>query len=60
MHSYKLMQRVLADHCEIDGAGEDVRLKLKPACEVPSDSLQNPSDPDAIYDGQLDQVGGSE
>ena len=55
MHSYKLMQRVLADHCEIDGSGEDMRLKLKPASEVRSDSLQNPSDPDATYDGHKGQ-----
>jgi Transposase DDE domain/Transposase domain (DUF772) len=55
MHSYKLMQRVLSEHCAIEAAGEDVRLKLKPAAEVPSDSLQNPSDPDATYDGHKGQ-----
>jgi len=55
MHSYKLMQRVLAEHCEIEAAGGDERLKLKPAAEVPSDSLQNPSDPDATYDGHKGQ-----
>lgn len=55
MHSYKLMQRVLADHCEIGDNGDGSRLKLKPASEVPSDSLQNPSDPDATYDGHKGQ-----
>ena len=55
MHSYKLMQRVLADHCQIADAGEAQRLTLKPASEVPSDSLQNPSDPDATYDGHKGQ-----
>jgi hypothetical protein len=25
--------------------------RVKPSKEVPSDSLQNPSDPDATYDG---------
>jgi len=55
MHSYKLMQRVLADHCEIGDTDDGTRLKLKPASEVPSDSLQNPSDPDASYDGHKGQ-----
>ena len=55
MHSYKLMQRVLTDHCEIGDTGDGTRLKLKPASEVPSDSLQNPSDPDATYDGHKGQ-----
>jgi hypothetical protein len=55
MHSYKLMQRVLSEHCEIAAAGGDERLKLKPAAEVSSDSLQNPSDPEATYDGHKGQ-----
>ena len=55
MHSYKLMQRVLADHCEIGDTGDGTRLKLKPASEVASDSLQNPSDPNASYDGHKGQ-----
>jgi hypothetical protein len=54
MHSYKLMQRVFSEHCEIEASGDE-RLKLKPATEVPSDSLQNPSDPDATYDGHKGQ-----
>jgi hypothetical protein len=56
MHSYKLMQRVLDDHCRIDptpDAGRQVFVK-KPS-EVPSDSLQNPSDPDATYSGHKGQ-----
>jgi hypothetical protein len=55
MHSYKLMQRVFSEHCAIEAAGEEARLKLKPAAEVPSDSLQNPSDPEASYDGHKGQ-----
>jgi hypothetical protein len=56
MHSYKLMRRVLSDQCEIktdDTGGPKVEVK-KPA-EIPSDSLQNPSDPDATYSGHKGQ-----
>ncbi len=56
MHSYKLMQRVLADQCRVetdDAGGAQVTIK-KPA-EIPSDSLQNPSDPDATYSGHKGQ-----
>ena len=55
MHSYKLMQRVLADQCNLsdDGGGEKVAVK-KPR-EIASSSLQNPSDPDATYDGHKGQ-----
>ena len=56
MHSYKLMQRVLSDQCRVetdDVGGRKVAIK-KPA-EIPSDSLQNPSDPDATYSGHKGQ-----
>lgn len=56
MHSYKLMQRVLSDQCRIktdDAGGPQVTIK-EPA-EIPSDSLQNPSDPDATYSGHKGQ-----
>ncbi len=56
MHSYKLMQRVLADQCrvETDEAG-GVHVMIKKPAEIPSDSLQNPSDPDAAYSGHKGQ-----
>lgn len=51
MHSYKLLERVISEQCEIvDGI-----MKLKLAKEVKSDSLQNPSDVDAGYDGHKGQ-----
>jgi hypothetical protein len=56
MHSYKLMQRVLSEQCNLepgDDSGSKVVVK-KPA-EVASNSLQNPSDPDASYDGHKGQ-----
>jgi hypothetical protein len=43
--SYKAMRRVLDEQCEV--MGESVKLKTKTACDV----MQNPSDPDATYDG---------
>jgi hypothetical protein len=56
MHSYKLMQRVLNDHCRIDQVPDGGRqVLLKKPSEVPSDSLQNPSDPDATYSGHKGQ-----
>lgn len=50
-HSYRLLQRVVSEQCIVTGKGEDKKLLIKPAKEVNSDSLQNPSDPDATYDG---------
>jgi hypothetical protein len=56
MGSYKLMQRVLEEQCNIDeNALPDEKVKLKAAKEVPSDSLQNPSDPDAGFSGHKGQ-----
>lgn len=56
MTSYKLMQRVLDDHCIIndDGASEE-NIELKPPKDVSSSSLQNPSDPDAGFSGHKGQ-----
>jgi hypothetical protein len=56
MHSYKLMQRVLDDHCRIEQVPDNGRkVLLKKPSEVSSDSLQNPSDPDATYSGHKGQ-----
>ncbi len=51
MYSYKELQRVFTEHCSV----EDENVVIKPAKEIPSDSLQNPSDPDATYDGHKGQ-----
>jgi hypothetical protein len=57
MSSYKLLVRVLEDQCKVTEAsnGQPAEVSLKPAKDVPSDSLQNPSDPDAAYDGHKGQ-----
>ena len=53
MHSYKLLERVLKEQCNTSDDGKLVEVK-KPK-EIPSDSLQNPSDPDATYSGHKGQ-----
>jgi hypothetical protein len=47
MSSYKLLLRLLQEQCVV----EEKKVTVKPNKDVPSDSLQNPSDPDATYDG---------
>jgi len=49
MHSYKLMQRVLSEQCHTDH-DTDNKAAIKKPREISSNSLQNPSDPDATYD----------
>jgi len=51
MSSFKLMQRVFSEHCEV----EKDQVKVRTAKDVSSDSIQNPSDPDAGYDGHKGQ-----
>jgi len=54
MYSYQLLERVLKDHCHLtDDKANPVELKKSK--EIPSDSLQNPSDPDASYSGHKGQ-----
>jgi hypothetical protein len=57
MSSYQLMVRLLKEQCHVeqDGQTQVQRFSIKPNKEVPSDSLQNPSDPDASYDGHKGQ-----
>jgi hypothetical protein len=47
--SYQALVRVFADHCEIVAD----KVQVRPKASV--DSLQNPSDPDATYDGHKGQ-----
>ncbi len=54
MYSYKLLDRVLTDHCNLTD-DKDNPVELKKPKEIPSDSLQNPSDPDASYSGHKGQ-----
>jgi len=51
MSSYKLLCRILKEHCNIEEVGAGKRIELKEAKEISSSSVQNPSDPDAGYSG---------
>jgi hypothetical protein len=51
MSSYKLMQRVISEQCIINEGICEVKVPK----EIPSNSIQNPSDIDAGYDGHKGQ-----
>lgn len=52
MASYKLLVRLFHEQCVLEKTDDDgTQVLVKPNKEVPSDSLQNPSDPDAGYCG---------
>jgi len=48
MYSYQLLERVLKEQCNLTD-DKDNPVEMKVPKEIPSDSLQNPSDPDATY-----------
>lgn len=51
MTSYQLLVRLFNEQCVVETTDAVTRVVVKPNKEVPSDSLQNPSDPDAGYCG---------
>ena len=53
MNSYQLLLRLFKEQCTVeqDSQSQEKKVVIKPNKEVPSDSLQNPSDPDAGYSG---------
>jgi len=57
MHTYKLLLRVFKEQCNVKESKESdtVEVSVKPPKGVPSDSLQNPSDPDAGYNAHKGQ-----
>ena len=57
LHSYNSLLRVLKDQCCVTEEKDDrpAAVEVKPPKEVSSDSLQNPSDPDAGYSGHKGQ-----
>ena len=56
MTSYRLLCRCLSEQCMVeDGGTEGEKVRVKPNADVASDSLQNPSDPDATYSGHKGQ-----
>ena len=55
MHSYKLLERVLKEQCNLQVSDDQKRVEVKKPKEIASDSLQNPSDPDVTYSGHKGQ-----
>ena len=55
MNSYKLMERVLKEQCIITQTDNNKAVTLKNPKDISSNSLQNPSDPDASYDSHKGQ-----
>jgi len=51
MASYKLLVRLFGEQCVLEKTDSVTAVIIKPNKDVPSDSLQNPSDPDAGYCG---------
>lgn len=51
MDTFKLLVRLFQEQCLVEEQGGDKLILAKPNKDVPSDSLQNPSDPDAGYSG---------
>jgi len=52
MNTYKMLQRILKEQCDVQPDGT---IEVKIAKAIGSDSLQNPSDPDATYSGHKGQ-----
>jgi len=57
LYSYNTLLRVLKDQCHFTEEKDDQPAEMNVKCpkEIPSDSLQNPSDPDAGYSGHKGQ-----
>ena len=55
MHSYKLMQRVLNEQCNVESDGSAAKVTVKAPKQIACNSLQNPSDPDATYSSHKGQ-----
>ncbi len=51
MSSYQCLVRLFTEQCVLEKSDDVTSVVIKPNKDVPSDSLQNPSDPDAGYCG---------
>ena len=54
MYSFKMLARVLHEQCNLTGDADNP-VEIKTPKEIASDSLQNPSDPEATYSGHKGQ-----
>jgi hypothetical protein len=55
MSSYKLLERILKEQCNLTESNGETKVEVKTPKEIPSSSLQNPSDPNASYSGHKGQ-----
>lgn len=55
MHSYKLLERILREQCNLNVSDDKQPVEVKKPKDIASHSLQNPSDPDATYSGHKGQ-----
>jgi IS5 family transposase len=55
MATFKQLARMFAEQCVLEKTDTATSVVIKPNKDVPSDSLQNPSDPDAGYCGHKGQ-----
>lgn len=55
MHSYKQLERILNEQCNVEPTDGGSSVQVKAPKEIPSSSRQNPSDPDASYSGHKGQ-----
>jgi len=55
MRTYKLLERILTEQFIVKESDNKETIEIKAPKEVASDSLQNPSDPDATYSGHKGQ-----
>jgi hypothetical protein len=53
---YELIERLLLEQYQIDGAGEEQRVELKPTAQISADSLQSPHDEEATYRKKKDET----
>ena len=51
MATYQHLLRMFTEQCVLEKTDATTAVVIKPSKDVPSDSLQNPSDPDAGYSG---------
>lgn len=55
MDSYKLLVRILNEQCNVTNSRKEPQVEVRKPKDIATDSLQNPSDPEATYSGHKGQ-----